>query len=310
MDHSAMTPKTMVQLIRPSHWTKNVLVLAPVVFAMRVCDPRAWCQAALAAAAFCLASSASYVFNDIHDRERDLRHPAKSTRPLAAGRVSVRAAAMLAVVLVLAALGVALAANCLVLVVVVAYLLLQAAYTLVLKHRMLLDVICIALGFVLRALAGAVAIPVVVSPWLFVCTFTVCLFMGFCKRCNEIATMGGIDEAGEHRFTLTGYKPELLTHLITLSAALAIMGFLLYASSGRTMRTFGTNFMIYTLPLVIYGVFRFAMLSMRGSYADPMDIILNDRPFQVTVLVWIAAVVVVIYWGQELQEWARCWVGG
>jgi len=305
-----MKPKTIIQLIRPSHWTKNVLVLAPVVFAMRVCDPRAWYQAALATVAFCLASSAAYVFNDIHDRERDLRHPAKSNRPLASGRVSVRAAVAIAAILLLSALGVALAANSRVLAVVAAYLLLQAAYTLALKHRMLLDVICIALGFVLRAVAGAVAIPVVVSPWLFVCTFTVCLFMGFCKRCNEIATVGGIDEAGEHRFTLASYKPELLTHLITLSAAVAIMGFLLYASSGRTVRSFGTNFMIYTLPVVIYGVFRFAMLSMRGSYIDPMDIILNDRPFQATVLIWVAAVVVVIYWGHQLQDWARCWVQG
>ena len=305
-----MKPNTIVQLIRPSHWAKNVLVLAPVVFAMRVCDPHAWYQVALATAAFCLASSASYVFNDIRDRERDLRHPAKSSRPLASGRVSVPAAGAIAVILLLSALGVALAANSRVLAVVIAYLLLQAAYTLALKHRMLLDVICIALGFVLRALAGAVAIPVPVSPWLFVCTFTVCLFMGFCKRCNEIATMGGIDEAGEHRFTLTGYKPELLTHLITLSAAVAIMGFLLYASSERTLRSFGTNFMIYTMPVVIYGVFLFAMLSMRGSYADPMDIILNDRPFQATVLIWVAAVVVVIYWGRQLQEWAACWVGG
>ena len=305
-----MKMKTAIQLIRPGHWTKNVLVLAPVVSAMRVCDPRAWYQAALATAAFCLASSAAYVFNDIYDRERDLRHPAKSSRPLASGRVSVQAAAALAVILLLSALGVALAANSRVLVVVVAYLLLQAAYTLALKHKMLVDVICIALGFVLRAVAGAVAIPVVISPWLFVCTFTVCLFMGFCKRCNEIATVGGLDEAGEHRFTLTGYKPELLTHLITLSAAVAIMGFLLYASSARTVRSFGTDFMIYTLPLVIYGVFRFAMLSMRGNYADPMDIVLHDRPFQATVLIWVAAVVVVIYWGRELQEWARYWVGG
>lgn len=277
---------------------------------MRVCDPRAWYQAALATAAFCLASSAAYVFNDIGDRVRDLKHPAKSGRPLASGRVSVQAAAALAVILLLSALGVALAANRRVLVVVVAYLLLQAAYTLALKHRMLLDVICIALGFVLRAVAGAVAIPVVISPWLFVCTFTVCLFMGFCKRCNEIVTMGGLEEAGEHRFTLTGYKPELLTHLITLSAAVAIMAFLLYASSGRTVQSFGTDYMIYTLPLVIYGVFRFAMLSMRGSYADPMDIVLNDRPFQATVLIWVAAVVVVIYRGRQLQEWARYWVGG
>ena len=305
-----MKPKTVIQLIRPGHWTKNVLVLAPVVFAVRVCDPRAWYQAALATAAFCLASSASYVFNDILDRERDLRHPAKSSRPVASGRVTVRVAAAIGAILVVAALGLALVANTRVLAVVAAYLLLQVAYTLALKHKMLLDVICIALGFVLRAVAGAVAIPVVVSPWLFVCTFTVCLFMGFCKRCNEIATMGGIDEAREHRFTLTGYKPELLTHLITLSAAVAIMGFLLYASSDRTVRNFRTNFMIYTMPLVIYGIFRFAMLSMRGSYTDPMDIILNDRPFQITVLIWVAAVVVVIHWGQPLQEWARRWVGG
>ena len=300
-----MRPKALIKLARPEHWVKNLIVLAPVLFARRTGDPVAWILAGLAAGAFCLASSAVYVFNDIRDREADRRHPRKKDRPLASGAVSVRAAAAECVVLLAGAAGLGFAANPFVLATVGLYVLLQAAYSLVLKHRMLVDVICIALGFVLRAMAGALAIRVEISPWLFVCTFTLCLFLGFCKRCNELVTMGADDDAFAHRRTLAGYTPELLTHLITLSAAVSVVAFLSYALSDRTVENLGTNFLVYTLPVVVYVVFRFAMLSMRGRYADPTDLITHDRPFQLVSLLWLAMVVVVIRWGRQLQEFAR-----
>ncbi len=294
-----------IKLARPRHWVKNVIVLMPVIFAMRIGDAGAWAAAALAAAAFCLAAGAVYVVNDIADRQRDRLHPDKRTRPLAAGRVSLRAAAIEAGLLLAAALAVAAAVNGLVLAVVGAYVLLQAAYTFYLKRKMLLDVICIALGFVLRAVAGAVAIPVEPSPWLFICTFTLCLFLGFCKRCNELATLGETDNAHRHRPSLAGYRPELLTHLITLSAAVAVVAFLLYGASDMTVARIGTNYLVYTLPLVVYGVFRFAMLSMTGRYADPTDLILRDRPFELTIAVWLALAVAIVYWGRDIQDLAR-----
>ncbi len=299
-----MTAKATLRLIRPEHWIKNVIVLFPVLFARKSGDAGAWARAGLAAAAFCLASGAVYAFNDIRDRAKDLLHPDKRLRPLPSGAITVPTAAAAAVVLAVAGLAVAWWAGAAAAAAVLAYLLLQAAYTMKLKQAILLDVICIAIGFVLRAVGGALAIRVVVSPWLFVCTFTLCLFMGFCKRANELASLGDAEQAGNHRPTLTGYTSELLTHLITLSAGVAVVSFLLYATSARTVAHLGTDYLVYTLPVVIYGVFRFAMLSMRGRYTDPTGLILRDRPFQLTLLIWIAAAVAVIRWGRDIQQWA------
>jgi len=210
-----------------------------------------------------------------------------------------------AVALALAAAAVAACVNWAVLLVVLMYLVLQLGYTYFLKQKMLADVLCIALGFVLRAVGGAVAIGVEISPWLFVCTLTICLFMGFCKRCNEIATAGQAAKAELHRPVLVGYSSELLTHLITVSAGIAIVAFLIYATSARTVdqKHLGTDYLIYTLPLFIYGVFRFAMLSMMGAYSDPTALFLRDRPMQLTVLLWIAALVAIVRWGKDLQRW-------
>lgn len=297
--------RTAIELARPRAWVKNTIVLFPVVAARRAGDAGSWGLALLAMAGFCLVSSAVYVVNDLRDRENDRRHPRKKDRPLAAGRVSPLAAWVEAAVLLAAGLGVAAGAGWPVAAIAAAYVLLQAAYTFYLKQKVLLDVICIAVGFVLRAAAGAVAISVAVSPWLIVCTFTACLFMGFCKRCNEIVTIGDLVEAGKHRPTLVRYSSDLLTHLITLSAAIAIMAFLLYAASSRTRAPehIGSIGLVYTLPLFIYGIFRFAMLSMLGRYADPTDLILRDRPFQLTLLAWVAAALAVIQWGTLLPSW-------
>jgi hypothetical protein len=165
-----------------------------------------------------------------------------------------------------------------------------------------MDVICIALGFVLRTAAGAVAIKVVISPWLFICMFTICLFMGFCKRYSEVAKISDLALAKSHRPTLIIYTPELLTHLITVSAGIAVTGFLLYGLSERTVAIFGTNYFIYTLPIVVYAVFRFAMLSMNGVYADPTALILRDRPFQAVTVLWVLSALLIVYWGKDLQS--------
>jgi 4-hydroxybenzoate polyprenyltransferase len=290
--------------MRVPHWIKNVIVLFPVIFGMKMAEPTAWGQAALAALAFCLAASGTYVLNDIRDRAHDRHHPRKAARPIARGELGLRAAWGLGLALTGLALAVGYAVNAAVLAFVAAYVVVTAAYSFGLKHAMLLDVMLIAAGFVLRAAAGAVAIRVVISPWLVVCTFTVCLFLGFCKRYNELVTLaGGKEDARRHRPTLDGYSPELLTHLITLSAAIAILSFLLYATSPMTLERFHTLGLLYTLPLVIYGVCRVAMLSMRGAYADPVEIMLRDRPFQATVILWTALAAVAVKWGEAIEAW-------
>lgn len=274
----------------------------PVVFGLQIREAVAWGCALAAAAAFCFASSFAYIINDITDRQSDKSHPAKKNRPLAAGRISIKAAAIEALILLFLAVAVAQSISFVVLLITLAYLLLQILYTTFLKTKMLLDVICIAMGFVLRAASGAAAIRVEISPWLFICTFTICLFMGFCKRYSEVVTIPDKSQAKNHRHTLIAYSPQLLTHLITLSAGIAVIAFLLYGLNERTVSQFGTNYFIYTLPLVVYAVFRFVMLSMNGSYADPTDLILHDRPFQLVTTMWVVAAFVIVYWGRNLQN--------
>ncbi len=295
----------LVRLARPRHWIKNIVVLMPVIFGMRIGDLQAWGQAGAAAVAFCFVSAFAYIINDIKDAESDLAHSLKKDRPLASGRISIKAAIVEATVFFLASIAIAGSVSRVLLIMVGAYVVLQMFYSFFLKQKVLVDVICIALGFVLRAASGAVAIEVAISPWLFICMFTICLFMGFCKRCNEIVTIGDRIQASSHRRTLVAYTPELLTHLITLSAGIAVIAFLLYGLSERTIAQFGTNYFIYTLPVVIYAIFRFAMLSMRGCYADPTDLILRDRPFQITILIWVVIALGIVYWGRGICEWAQ-----
>ncbi|MBE0536460.1 MAG: decaprenyl-phosphate phosphoribosyltransferase [Phycisphaerae bacterium] len=292
-----------MQLARPRHWIKNVVVLLPVVFGLRMADPMAWLAAGGAAAAFCFAASFGYILNDMRDRQSDRSHPSKKDRPLASGKVTIKSAAAEAVVFLVLSIAVAVIVSPLVLAFTAAYVLLQICYTYLMKDKALLDVICIAIGFVLRAAAGAVAIQVAVSPWLFICMFTTCLFMGFCKRYNEMVTIGDRVDAGNHRHTLVAYTPDLLTHLITVSAGIAVAAFLFYGLTESTVHQFGTNYFVYTLPLVVYAVFRFAMLSMKGCYADPTDLILRDRPFQITAALWMGSAVGIIMWGRHVACW-------
>lgn len=293
----------MIKLARPGNWVKNIVVLMPVVFSMSMNDTDAWLRAIAAAVAFCFASAFAYILNDIKDMQADQMHPLKKDRPLAAGKLSVKTAFVEAVVFFVVAALIAASISKLLLIMIVFYMALQVCYTLYLKQKVLIDVICIALGFVLRTASGAVAITVEVSPWLFICIFTICLFMGFCKRYNEVVTLGDMAHAHTHRKTLLEYTPDLLTHLITISAGIAVVAFLFYGLSESTVARFGSNYFVYTLPIVVYAVFRFAMLSMKGSYADPTDIILKDRPFQMTVLLWTATAVAIICCGRDLGNY-------
>lgn len=292
-----------IKLARVPHWIKNVVVLLPVIFALKMGNLSAWGYAATAAAAFCFASSFAYILNDIKDRDIDRRHPAKKFRPIAAGKVSVPAAVIEACLFIIAAVLISLSISGLLTLVILSYVLLQIAYSFWLKRKALVDVICIAIGFVLRAAAGAVAIRVTISPWLFICMFTICLFMGFCKRYNEVATLGATGQAENHRHTLIDYTPDLLTHLITISAGIAIVAFLFYGLSDSTVSHIGSNYLVYTLPLVVYAVFRFAMLSMKGVYVDPTDLIIHDRPFQATIGLWGLMAFIIISYGKDINQW-------
>ncbi|MCA9243175.1 MAG: decaprenyl-phosphate phosphoribosyltransferase [Phycisphaerales bacterium] len=292
----------IVRLLRPHQWIKNLFVLAALVFGKQLFNANSVIIALLGFFAFCLVSSAVYVLNDLHDRDEDRLHPRKRLRPIASGEVSPNSARMLFAGLVVVGIGGAFALGRAFGLVVAGYLVLQLLYTFGFKHAVILDVICIAVGFVMRAVAGAVLIAVPISPWLVVCTFTLCLFMGFSKRRCELNAIAN-GAAGQHRRTLEIYTPDLLNHMTTLAAGLAIVTFLLYTTDARTKAVFreSAELLIYTLPIVVYAVFRFAVLVEHGEVDGPTDVITRDRPFQAAIVLWVLAVLAIIYYGAQLR---------
>jgi 4-hydroxybenzoate polyprenyltransferase len=303
-----------LRLLRPSQWIKNLFIFAGLVFGRKLTNAESVGLALLGFACLCIVSSAVYVVNDIHDREEDRLHPRKSRRPIASGSIGVPAAWTLATLLIIIGLGGSFALGRGFGVVAAAYLVLQTFYTFGFKHAVILDVITIGLGFVLRAVAGAVLVNVPISPWLVLCTFTLCLFMGFSKRRCELNALAvnGLDAAGRHRRTLAIYTPELLNHMTTLTAGIAIVSFMLYTIDKRTIEQFaspelgrfGSQCLLYTLPIVVYAVFRFAVLVEHGVVDGPTDVLLRDRPFQAAIVLWIAAMLVIIYQTEPLERFA------
>lgn len=308
-DRSATASPLMdlVRLARPHQWVKNVFVLPALVFGMKMKDPAALTRVGLAFVAFCLISSGIYALNDVLDREEDRLHPKKRNRPIASGRVSAGWGTMLALGLTAAGLamcnlaGAGAAAHRGVLVIGVLYVALMVAYNMFLKHQVILDVMTISIGFLLRATAGAMAADVQISPWLLVCTFTLCLFLGFGKRQCELMAFASPEEAANHRPTLIHYTPYLLSHLLTISAGIAVLTFLFYTLDPQTQLKFHGKLFIFTTPLVFYGVFRYTMLIQSGRVSGPNEVLLADRPFLVTVALWAVAAVVIVYWGGQLE---------
>jgi 4-hydroxybenzoate polyprenyltransferase len=288
----------LLRILRPVHWIKNIFVFAALVFGRRLFGPvgeTAWAvaQAVGAFVCFSLASSAMYVFNDIMDRRTDSIHPERRSRPIAAGTVTVPAASIVALVCGALALAGGLLLSPLLAVILLAYMALMIPYSLGLKRIMILDCAVIAAGFSLRAVAGAVAIDVVISPWLVICTFALTLFLAFSKRRGEIAQLQENSEA--FRKTLGEYTPELLAHMLDVSSVLAVVCFLLYTMDFRTRELFGTNDLVYTTPFVLYCIFRFSALTQKGLYSDPVKLILRDRPFQVGFVLWVAMCMGIVY---------------
>ena len=296
-----------IKLIRPTHWIKNVFVLSPLLFSCKYSGENALNNVyatLLAFAAFCLASSTVYVVNDISDCQKDSYHPVKRNRPVPSGQVTKSQAWIIAAILLLVSVIISFIISPLFLVITSIYLGMNLLYSFWLKSYAIIDVIIIAIGFVLRAAGGAVAIQVFASQWLIVCIFTLCLFMGFCKRINEIVTLGQ-SMAVNHRQSLLEYTPELLTHLITTSAALAIITFMLYGMSDATIERFGTSAFIYTVPVVTYCIFRFAAISMKGLYDGPTSIVLKDKPFLIGTVIWVTMAVLIVTKGNCFGTFCR-----
>lgn len=281
--------------LRPRQWTKNLIVFAGLIFGYRLKDVEALVAACLAFAVFCAVSGVVYLVNDVRDRETDRLHPHKSRRPIAAGRLSPGMAMGSAVVIGAGAL----AAAFLVLpppfgIITSTYLLLLSLYSISLKHVVILDVLTIAIGFVLRAWAGAVAVEVVFSHWLLLLTLLGALFLALSKRRAELVSLAA--DAGQHRPILAKYSPYLLDQMIGIVAASALLGYAFYTTDEETVAKFGTDRLLWTVPFPLYGLFRYLYLvHQRGEGGDPSETLSTDLPLLVCVILWVAAVVLILY---------------
>ncbi len=283
----------LMRLMRPHQWVKNAFVFTGLLFGHAWHDAYLVMQVMLAFAAFCLVSSAVYISNDMVDLEQDRRHPRKGQRPLAAGQVGISAAVMLAALLGVLGLVLAYSASPAVLSILAGYALMNIAYSLWLKHVVILDVFIIATGFMLRILAGTLGVGIPPSQWLLLCGLMVTLFLGFTKRRAEIIAL--TDDKNAHRKVLEHYSPVLLDKMIGITAAGLIMSYSLYTMNPDTIRIHGTANLIYTVPFVMYGVFRYIyLLHHQSRGGDPSHDLVRDPHLLVVVGTWLLATILLI----------------
>jgi 4-hydroxybenzoate polyprenyltransferase len=288
------TAAPLIRSLRPGQWTKNLLVFAGLIFGEKLLDPNAAGRAAAAFGIFCLLSSTVYLVNDVRDREADRLHPVKATRPIASGALGVSTAVAAAVLLAAVSAGAAFWLSYTFGLVALAYLGLLTAYSFVLKHVVIVDVLVLAGGFVLRAAAGAVAVGVDFSHWLLLLTLLGALFLALSKRRAELVALAG--GAGAHRKSLAQYSPYLLDQMIGVVTASTLLAYAFYTIHPETVAKFGTDRLLWTVPFPLYGIFRYLYLvHQREGGGNPSDTLLDDRPILACVALWGLAVIAIVY---------------
>lgn len=282
--------------LRPHQWTKNLIVFAGLLFGERLLDEWSVVRASVAFGVFCLLSSTVYLVNDLRDREVDRRHPTKQRRPIASGAVTPAVATVTAGTLGAVALGTAVWLGPVFLAIAAGYLTLMVTYSVTLKHVVILDVLTIAVGFVLRAAAGAVAIAVPISHWLLILALLLALFLALSKRRAELVTLA--TEARHHRRILDEYSPYLLDQMISVVTASTLLAYALYTIHPETVQKFGTDRLVWTVPFPLYGIFRYLYLvHQREGGGNPSELLLTDRPLLFCVALWGIAVTAILYSG-------------
>lgn len=289
-----MTVRAVIRSVRPAQWTKNLFVFAALIFAREFFTVPLLIKTFGAFSIFCLVSGAFYIFNDLQDREEDRAHPKKSQRPIARGEI--RPAEALALFFLLAAGGLTAAfflGRSFFLAVGI-YFLLQLAYSLRLKQVVILDIFVIAAGFVIRVVAGGLVIAVPISSWLLICTTLLALLLSMGKRRHELVILE--NRAVEHRAILKEYSAYLLDQMIAVVTASTLIAYCLYTISEDTIQKFGTSNLIWTAPFVLYGIFRYLYLvHLKGKGGSPEEIIIQDKPMLLNILLWIGTVILVLY---------------
>jgi 4-hydroxybenzoate polyprenyltransferase len=265
--------------MRPKQWYKNLVLFIGIIFSLNFFNTNMWMSSISAFITFCMISSSEYIINDIFDRERDRAHPRKRNRPIASGKLKASHALSFAVVLLILAFIGASQINIQFLGISLAYFILIIFYSLYFKHIAIVDVLTISIGFVLRAVAGCIAINVSISPWLIICAFLVALFLALGKRRNELTLL--VNGANDHRQVLDGFSPEILDHMSTIVMASLIMSYSLY--------TFLTDnvWMMITIPIVVYGLFRYLFLAHSKNMGGEPEELFKDIGIITCIILWI-----------------------
>jgi 4-hydroxybenzoate polyprenyltransferase len=296
-------PFALLLSLRPSQWTKNLIIFAALLFSERLLlfDPRSVAYSIAAFAIFCALSGVVYLVNDVIDREADRQHPLKRHRPIAAGVVPVPVALTFAAVLGATALLAAFWLRPSFGIIGAAYVALLAFYSGPLKHVVIIDVLTIAIGFFLRAAAGAVVLGATISHWLLILTILLALFLALSKRRHELVLLA--DTATSHRRILQEYSPYLLDQMISVVTASTLVTYAIYTVSADTVEKFGTSLLGLTLPFPLYGIFRYLYLvHQKEGGGSPADMLVNDRPLLICVALWAAAVAFIIYGNARVLE--------
>jgi len=281
--------KYLLISMRPKQWYKNIILFVGIVFSANILNASMVAKVIPAFIFFCMLSAGEYLINDMLDKERDRKHPVKCKRPIASGELKVSHALLFAsLLIVLALLGAYLAINIKFLLISAAYILLVLLYSLILKRLVIVDLLAISVGFVIRAAAGCLAIEVLISPWLIICVFLLALFLALGKRRRELALLG--EKATMHRKILEGYSTVLLDHMIGISLGALITSYCLY--------TFLTenSYMMLTIPVAVYGLFRYLFLVHAKNFGGETEMIFKDKGMVICLISWVMLVVLILYW--------------
>lgn len=290
-----MSLRAITSLLRIRQWNKNLFVCAPLIFSGGLFKHAAFMQVFFGFLLFSIASSSIYIFNDIQDIECDRRHPLKKYRPLPTGEVAPRTAIIISGFLCLLSLTVSFFADSRFCSIVMIYLIINVLYSLFFKRVVIIDVMVIAAGFVLRVLAGAAIAHVTPSDWLIACTTLLALLLGFGKRRSEYALYP--ETGNRHRRVLKHYRPLLLDTLISAVTAATVISYVLYTFSDETVRHVGTSNLVWTVPLVLYGIYRYIHLVYREQGGgDPAEMVVKDKPLFLSIVLWGASCISLIYW--------------
>jgi 4-hydroxybenzoate polyprenyltransferase len=286
--------RPILATLRPQQWVKNFVVFAGLIFSQNLGDLDLVLQSVAGFALFCLLSSSMYVFNDITDVESDRRHPSKAARPIASGKIGISAAVWIFILLAATALGLSAWLSPIFALTALGYFVLNLLYSIYLKNVVIIDVMCIAGGFVIRAVAGAVLIGVEISAWLIVCTILLALFLSLGKRRHELLLLD--NQATDHRKILSEYSPYFLDQMISVVTASTVVAYAFYTLSPEVETKLGTPHMDLTIPFVLYGVFRYLyLIHQKEGGGSPTRMLLTDKPILGNIILWLLAVVLIVY---------------